>query len=129
MRKFDALLTVNKDGTLDVVERLTIRFTGSWNGLNRDVLLHHNTAQGRATKLDIEDGTITDDAGQPLVVERQTIDNGWTRRYHIYIPDARDADRTIIIRYRVRNAIRFFYKSSEVGELDELYWNVTGNAW
>jgi hypothetical protein len=93
------------------------------------VLLHHNTAQGRATKLDIEDGTITDDAGQPLVVERQTIDNGWTRRYHIYIPDARDADRTIIIRYRVRNAIRFFYKSSEVGELDELYWNVTGNAW
>ena len=93
------------------------------------MLLHHNTAQGRAAKLDIEDGTITDDAGQPLVVERQTIDNGWTRRYHIYIPDARDADRTIIIRYRVRNAIRFFYKSSEVGELDELYWNVTGNAW
>ena len=55
--------------------------------------------------------------------------NGWTRRYHIYIPGATDADRTIVVRYRVRNAIRFFYASSDVGALDELYWNVTGNEW
>ncbi|HEX6626837.1 MAG TPA: DUF2207 domain-containing protein, partial [Gemmatimonadaceae bacterium] len=112
-----------------VVEQITIRFTGQWNGLNRDLSLHHNTAQGRAVKLDVEDGSITDASGQPLVVERQTQDAGWTRRYHIYIPGANDADRTIVIRYRVKNAIRFFFKSSEVGELDELYWNVTGNAW
>ena len=129
IRDFGALLTVHSDGTLDVVEQITIRFTGAWNGLNRDLSLHHNTAQGRATKLDVEDGAITDATGQPLVVEHQKMDGGWTRRYHIYIPGATDADRTIVIRYRVRNAIRFFFASSSVGALDELYWNVTGNNW
>lgn len=126
---FAALLTVRPDGALDVVEQLTIRFTGQWNGLNRDLSLHHNTAQGRKVKLDVEDGPITDASGNPLQVEHQTLDAGWTRRYHIYIPGAANADRTIIIRYRVKNAIRFFFKSSEEGEFDELYWNVTGNNW
>jgi len=129
VRDYGALLTVHSDGTVDVVEQLTIHFTGEWHGLNRDLLLRHNTAQGRQVKLDVEDGPITDSAGNPLVVEHQTQDAGWTRRYHIYIPGAVDADRTILIHYRLKNAIRFFFKSSDVGELDELYWNVTGNAW
>jgi uncharacterized membrane protein YgcG len=126
---FAALLTVNSDGTLDVVEQLTVRFTGQWNGLNRDLSLHHNTGQGRAVKLDVEDGPITDAAGNALQVEHQSLDAGWTRRYHIYIPGAVNADRTIIIRYRVKNAIRYFFKSSDDGEFDELYWNVNGNNW
>ncbi|HEY1952791.1 MAG TPA: DUF2207 domain-containing protein [Gemmatimonadaceae bacterium] len=111
-----------------MVESITVRFYGAWNGLNRDLSLHHQTAQGRAAKLDVEDGAITDDAGHPLVVEHQS-PNGWTRRYHIYVPGAVNADRTIIIRYRVKNAIRFFYASSGKPALDELYWNVTGNGW
>ena len=75
------------------------------------------------------DGSITDASGQPLVVEHQSLHGGQTRRYHIFVLDAVDADRTIIIRYRVRNAIRFFFEGSEVGALDELYWNVTGSDW
>ena len=126
---FAALLTVHTDGTLDVVEQLTVRFTGQWNGLNRDLSLHHFTGQGRAVKLDVEDGPITDASGNPLRVEHQSLNAGWTRRYHIYIPGAANADRTIVIRYRVKNAIRFFFKSSDEGEFDELYWNVTGNDW
>jgi hypothetical protein len=53
IRNFDALLTVYPDGALDVTEQLTIRFNGQWNGIVRDLSLHHNTAQGRATKLDV----------------------------------------------------------------------------
>jgi len=129
IRDYGALLTVNTDGTVDVVEQLTIHFTGEWHGLNRDLELQHNTAEGRRVKLDVEDGPITDAAGNPLEVEHQSQDAGWTRRYHIYIPGAVNTDRTIVIRYKVKNAIRFFQKSSDVGELDELYWNVTGNGW
>lgn len=129
IRDYGALLTVHSDGTVDVVEQLTIHFTGEWHGLNRDLSLRHNTGQGRRVKLDVEDGAITDAAGNPLEVDHQSLDAGWTRRYHIYIPGAVDTDRTIIIRYRLKNAIRFFFKSSKIGELDELYWNVTGNAW
>jgi hypothetical protein len=127
IRDFSALLSVHSDGTLDVVERLTVGFTGEWNGIVRDLALHHNTAQGRATRLDVDGISITDDAGQPLRVEEEGSDR-WTRRLHIWIPGAANADRTIIIRYRVRNAIRFFLASSSVGALDELYWNVTGNS-
>ena len=129
IRNFDALLTVYPDGALDVTEQLTIRFNGQWNGIVRDLSLRHNTAQGRATKLKVTIGYITDEAGQRLHVEEESKDNGWTRALRIWIPGARDADRQIIIRYRVANAIRFFYADSKVGALDELYWNVTGNGW
>jgi hypothetical protein len=36
IRDYGALLTVHTDGTVDVVEQLTIHFTGEWHGLNRD---------------------------------------------------------------------------------------------
>ena len=39
------------------------------------------------------------------------------------MPGAQDAVRTVVLRYRVRNALRFFE------EHDELYWNVTGDEW
>ena len=55
--------------------------------------------------------------------------DAWTLRFHIYVPGANNADRTVIVRYRVRNAIRFFFASSDASAIDELYWNVTGNEW
>jgi uncharacterized membrane protein len=45
------------------------------------------------------------------------------------VPGASDADRGIVVRYRVHNAIRFYYAGSEAGAIDELFWNVTGNDW
>ncbi len=129
IRDFDALLTVHSDGSLDVTEKLTVGFTGKWNGIVRDLSLHHNTGQGRATMLDVDVVSITDARGQPLRVETESKENGWARGLRIWIPGANDADRQIIIRYRVSNAIRFFADSSEEGALDELYWNVTGNSW
>ena len=129
IRNFDALLAVHPDGSLDVTEQLTVGFTGRWNGINRDLSLQHNTAQGRATKLDVTIGYITDETGQRLRVEEQSQDNGRTQRLHIYVPGANNADRQITIRYKVANAIRFFFASGKVAAFDELYWNVTGNSW
>ena len=129
IRTFDALLTVHTDGSLDVTEQLTIRFNGQWNGIVRDLSLKHNTAQGRRTKLDITVGYITDAEGRRLRVEEERKDAGWTRALRIWIPGASDADQTIIIRYRVANAIRFFFAKRNEPAFDELYWNVTGNSW
>src|SRR3981081_787084 len=82
VRNFDALLAVHSDGSLDVTEQITIGFTGHWNGINRDLSLHHNTAQGRATRLDVTFGYITDASGRRLQVEEQNLNNGWTHRLH-----------------------------------------------
>lgn len=124
---FDAVLEVGADGVMDVTERLTVAFTGQWNGIVRELSLQHNTAQGRAVRLDLDVGEITDAAGSPLRVERESGDG--TRKLRIYVPGTMDAERQIVIRYRVSNAIRFFYEDSDAGALDELYWNVTGNFW
>ena len=129
IRYYDAILTVHPDGSLNVTEQLTIGFAGQWNGIIRDLSLQHNTAQGRRTKLDVTMGYITDENGERLRVEESGKDNGRTRSLKIYIPGASNADRTIIIRYRVANAIRFFFADSQQGALDELYWNVTGDSW
>jgi hypothetical protein len=129
IRDFDALLVVGEDGTLEVTERLTIGFTGPWNGVNRDLSLRHTTAEGRSAALDVEIGEVTDGDGKRLRVVEESGDDGWVHRLQIWVPGARDAERQVVIRYRVANAIRFFYEGSEPGPMDELYWNVTGNGW
>ncbi|MEO7648243.1 MAG: DUF2207 domain-containing protein [Gemmatimonadaceae bacterium] len=127
VEEIDAVLEVGADGVLDVTERITVAFKGEWNGVRRDLLLRHNTAQGRSVRLDVDVGEITDSAGRPLTVEEESEDG--TLILRIYVPDNRDATRQVVIRYRVSNAIRFFYADSDAGELDELYWNVTGSNW
>ena len=146
IRSFDTELVVQPTGVLEVTEVIRLAFTGRWNGILRDLSLQHNTAQGRRQKLDVEVVGVTDGAGQPLRMERADADDSWIRRLKIWIPGAHDAERTIFIRYRVRNAIRFFYAQDSVapawkrmvgrpavreagGDFDELYWNATGNDW
>jgi uncharacterized membrane protein YgcG len=120
---------VHPDGTLDVAEKLTIHFTGHWNGIVRDISLHHNTAQGRPTKLQMHIVGIADTTGDSPRVDGTTKDRGWTESFKIWVPGADNADRTVVIRYRIDNAIRFFFAHGNEPAFDELYWNVTGNAW
>jgi hypothetical protein len=62
--------------------------------------------------------------------------------FRAWIPGADNADRTLVIRYHVHNAIRFFFSHenepafvrfflahANQPAFDELYWNVTGNDW
>ncbi|NJD09027.1 MAG: DUF2207 domain-containing protein, partial [Gemmatimonadetes bacterium] len=128
LERYDADLRVNRDGTLEVTETIRPRFSGAWQGIYRDLSLEHRTAEGRLERLKVELIGITDEAGDTLRHEI-TSEGSWTTRFRIWIPDAQDATRTVVLRYRVRNALRFFAEGSDVGALDELYWNVTGTAW
>jgi len=128
IESFQAELRVEANGDVQVTETLRPRFQGSWNGIIRDLSLEHRTAQDRRERLDLELVGITDDAGQELRYEANN-QGPWTRRFQIWVPGAQDATRTVVIRYAVHNAIRFFEEGSDVGPLDELYWNVTGNGW
>jgi uncharacterized membrane protein len=44
-------------------------------------------------------------------------------KFKIWVPGAADATRTVVLRYRATNGLRFFE------DHDELYWNVTGDEW
>src|SRR5688572_11574307 len=106
--EFDAVYEVGADGMLDVTEKITVDFRGEWNGLRRERRLRRNTAQGRGVRLVVDVGEITDGDGRPLTVERDS-ENGLLV-LRIYVPNNRDATRQVVIRYRVSNAIRFFYE-------------------
>ena len=121
IESFDADVGVNLDGSVAVPETIRPRFVGSWNGIFRTIPVEYRTAHGMNFTLFLDLLDITDEAGNTLRSERSR-----DRHYlkvKIWIPGAQDAMRTVVLRYRVRNALSFF------AEHDELYWNVTGDEW
>lgn len=121
IERFDARITVNADGTIDVLESIRAKFTGSWNGIYRKVPVEYRTAQGFKWTVRLDLVAATDGEGQALRTE--TSREGHFVQYKMWIPGAEDAVRSVVLRYRVRNALRFFE------DHDELYWNITGDEW
>jgi uncharacterized membrane protein len=121
IRRFDADIAVQRDGSIDVAETITAQFTGSWNGIYRTVPVDYHTPQGfnwtlRLTLLDARDQN-----GRKLKVESRRVRH--YIQYKIWVPGAQNTTRTVVLRYRAANGLRFFE------EHDELYWNVTGDEW
>jgi uncharacterized membrane protein len=121
IQSFKAEITITPDGVVDVTETIQAHFAGAWNGLYRTVPIQYTTPQGLNYALDVEPVSITDDAGNNLKYETSSA-NGYLK-FKIYVTDAVDATRTIVVHYRVSNALAFFE------DHDELYWNITGNDW
>ncbi len=121
IERFDARIRVNRDAGIDITETITARFVGSWNGLYRTVPVEYRTTQGLNWTLGLSLVSAQDDAGRDLKTE--TSRDRHYIKYKIWIPGASNADRTLVLRYRATNGLRFF------DEHDELYWNVTGDEW
>ena len=128
IERFDSDIRVQANGDVEIAETIRARFTGSWNGIFRDLSLEHRTAANRRERLDVDLTSITDANGEPLRFETSR-QGAWTRRFKIWVPGAENATRTVVLRYAVHNALRFFQEDSNVGALDEIYWNTTGNGW
>jgi len=121
IERFDAHIAVESDASVTVTEEIRFRFDGEWNGIIRSIPVEYRTPNGFNYSLLLGLLSVTDDRGN--VLERETSRRGHYREFKIWIPGANDAVRGIVLRYRVRNALRFFERH------DELYWNVTGDEW
>ncbi len=121
IERFDADVVVSPEGVTYVTERIQPRFTGEWNGIFRTIPVEYRTPQGFNYTLLLDVESITDEPGNPLKFEQSR--ERHYRKFKIWVPDARDATRTVVFRYRVSNALKFFDTH------DELYWNVTGDEW
>jgi hypothetical protein len=122
IERFDATITVNPDASIDVVESITARFTGSWNGIYRTIPVQYHTPQGFnwTLRLDLQGATLGE--GGPALRVESARERHYLK-YKIWVPGAQDATHTIVFRYKARNGLRFF------ADHDELYWNVTGDEW
>src|SRR5271166_2021792 len=118
---FEDTITVNQDGSALVNETITLTFVGEWHGIHRTIPIEYPGPNGTNYQLFVNVLSVTDENGGKLKYDSST--SGAYRDLKIYIPDAVNATRTVVIAYRVRNATRFF------DQYDEFYWNVTGNDW
>jgi hypothetical protein len=121
IEEFSAAIEVSPDGSVIVEETIRPNFTGSWNGIFRTIPVQYRTPQGLNYTLRLEVESVTDGSGTDLRYEGSR--ERHYRKLKIWVPGAVNATRTVRIRYRVANALRFFE------EHDELYWNVTGDEW
>ena len=119
--RFDATIRVQRDAGLDVTEAISVRFTGSWNGIYRTIPVQYRTPQGLNWTLGLELADARDQDGRTLRVERSR--ERHYVKYKIWVPGAQNATRTVVLRYHATNGLRFF------DDHDELYWNVTGDEW
>jgi uncharacterized membrane protein len=119
IQNFDVQVVVQPDSTIDVTETLTINFQGLWHGIFRTIPVEYRGSLGLNYTLFLDMEGVTDQDGGPLKYEVSK--HGQYKQLKIYVPGAEDATRTIVIRYKALDALRFF------PDHDELYWNVTGN--
>ena len=129
VESFHAEIVVQPDGDVDVTERLTFAFEGSFNGIYRDIPWRYRTPWGLDYELRITPLTVLGEGGEEL--EHEAGRNGDYYRVKVWVPGAQDTQRTVTLRYRVERGLRFFDAGEEgFGEpRDELYWNVTGDRW
>ena len=124
---FSVTLTVHEDGTMDVLESIRYGFTGSWNGVFRDIPISYQSPSGLNFRLVLDDISVRNEAGETLRFE--TSRERHYRRIKVWVPGAQNTSRTVDFRYTVKNPLRFFDGEGEgfSGGYDELYWNATGD--
>jgi len=122
---FHSEIRVFTSGAVEVTERIRVRFDGSFNGVYRTIPIEYRGPTGFNVTLRLDVTGVEDGSGSPLRHELSR--EGHYRKIKIWVPNATDAVRTVVIRYRAENAILHFDEDDL--EWDELYWNVTGDEW
>ncbi len=114
-------LTIQTDGSLNVVETIEYNFgETSKHGIYRTIPLGFR-AKGQPEHIDIEVLSVTDENNVSYIFEITSDDP-----LNIKIGDPDEiinGVHTYVISYDVHSSIGFF------DAYDELYWNVTGDAW
>jgi len=128
---FHAEVEVFRSGQIVVTETIQPRFDGQYNGIFRTIPVEYRTPAGFRYELRLDVESVTDEAGNELRHERDR--EGEYVKVTIWVPGAVDATRTVMLRYRVYNGLRFFEADEGRDGIetayDELYWNVTGTEW
>jgi uncharacterized membrane protein YgcG len=120
---FDVAIKVERDGDIIVTETINVRVEGNeiQRGIFRDLPRFYEQDGARLHyEYDVL-GVQRDDRREDYDTDTEG------NAYRILIGDEDvlldHGDHTYVIRYRVKNQVRYF------ADHDELYWNVTGNYW
>ena len=84
IQQFDADISVLPSGRIHVSESIRFRFTGSWNGVYRDIPVRYETPRGFNYNLDLRVSSVLDEGSQPLEYEESR--KGRYKRIKIWVP-------------------------------------------
>ncbi|MEM7081422.1 MAG: DUF2207 domain-containing protein [Pseudomonadota bacterium] len=121
---FHSAIGVNADGTIDVVESITVRAEGRQiqRGIFRDFPTDYKDRLGNHVRVGFEVQSVRRD-GRTEPFHTQRVANG----VRVYVGEASaylaSGVYTYEIAYRATHMLGYF------DDHDELYWNVTGNGW
>ena len=126
--EFESTYTVRTDGVIEVEDRITVRFDGSWNGMYRYIPLVYDLGAAGRHRILLDLQSIEDAGGRRL--RSETKREGALLFMKTWVPGANDATRTLVYKYEVENGLRYFDDEDGLDWAhDELYWNVTGDEW
>jgi uncharacterized membrane protein len=123
IKNFSALYSIQKDGTVNVQERIQYDFgTALKHGIYRTTPLVKTNEDNKKFRMTVSDVRVTDEKFAAYTVADSSTEDELNLRIG-------DADRTIsgihmyTIQYTVSGALTYY------SDHDEFYWNVTGNGW
>ena len=94
IEQFQADIHILPSGDLLVTETIRPRFTGSWNGLKRDIPVEYRTPQGFNYTLLLDLVSATDEHQTPLKVD--SVRDRHYRSFKVWLPGAQDTTKTLI---------------------------------
>lgn len=121
---YGVTVDVQKDGTLDVAERIRVNAEGHWirHGIYRDFPVIYRLPSGYVRRIGFVVTEVRRD-GRPEPWHETAMD----RFVRVYIGDKNvnvsPGAHEYLLKYRTTRQLRFF------PDHDELYWNATGNFW
>ncbi len=120
---FDQTSVVNKDGTVDISEKIAYDFGDAYrHGIFRTIPYVKKAETDRKFKFSLTNISVTDENGKKYLYSMSLDQTNVTIKIG-------DPDRTVtgvntyVISYRVGGALSYFK------DHDEFYWNVTGDKW
>lgn len=123
IRSYDTQISITKEGVIEVKEKIDYDFEYLYkHGIYREIPFIKKNKDGKQYKMDVNVVNVVDEEG----VAYPSVTSEVNGQIQIKIGDP---DRTITglhsytITYTVSGALTYF------SDHDELYWNVTGNAW
>ena len=121
---FAVELQVGRDGMLDVLERITVQAEGEQikRGIYRDIPVTYSLPGGLLRKTPIGQFSATRD-GMAERVRRESL--GAYQRFYLGSAEHYLQPGRYVYELRYRIDPQLLHRDGE----DELYWNVTGNAW
>jgi uncharacterized membrane protein YgcG len=127
---FDADLTLQRDGSMKVVETIVVTFTEPHHGIFREIPVDLQDGRGFSRSINLDHIQVTDERNdsRPIKVSKHG------PNVNIRIGDKDHFEPvgiplTYVVRYEVFNQMNWFDSDTTWQPYCELYWNLTGHEW